>query len=117
MKHQNREPQVSDREIERKYSKLTIKPAEPNRTNCYVCGCGHVMKTIDRNEGVTPMFMQCDSCGGRGVSSFYRDVRPDLEPTHEWFVPTLQETKKLRGNPAMLDHIFNGGLEIRKIKS
>lgn len=114
--YQQRQPAISERELERKYSKLDIKPADPNRTNCYTCHCGHVMKTIDINYGVTPMFMACEHCGGQSVSSFYKDIHPDLAPTHEWFVPTLQEIKKYRRNLGMLDHIFNGGLEIRKIK-
>lgn len=108
---------MSDREIERRYSKLQIRVAEPNRTNCYVCGsCGHVTKTIDIHHGTTPMFMTCDKCHGQQTSSFYRDVYPELMPEYEWFMPTLDEVKKYRRNPAMLDHIFAGGLDFRKIK-
>ena len=115
--YQHREPQISDREIERNYAKLEIKPAEPNRTNCYRCGkCGYVTKTIDRHHGVTPMFITCDCCKGQATSSFYQNDYPDMVPEYEWFVPTLDEVKKYRRNPAMLDHIFNGGLDFRKIK-
>jgi hypothetical protein len=117
MEYQNRQNQMSERQIEREYSKVEIKPAEPNRVNCYVCAaCGHVMKTIDVHHGVTPMFLTCDKCGdGSAASTFFNDVRPDIEPTYEWFVPTLQELKKYKRNPAMLDHIFRGGLDKRKI--
>lgn len=64
LNHPNREQSLSEREIERNYRKLEIKPADPNRVNCYTCkGCGHILKTIDINYGVTPMFMTCDKCG------------------------------------------------------
>lgn len=114
---QAREPQISERELERMYSKLEIKDAEPNRTNCYTCSiCGYVTKTIDRHEGVTPMFLTCDCCKGRAVSSGYQDIHPNMQPEYEWFVPTLEESKKHRRSSAMLDHIFRGGLDYRKIK-
>lgn len=115
--YQHREPQISDREIERKHARVEIKLATPNRTNCYICSrCGYVTKTIDRHQGVTPMFITCDCCSGQASSSFYQNTYPELKPEYEWFVPTLEETKKYRRNPAMLDHIFNGGLDFRKIK-
>lgn len=115
--YSNRTPQISEREIERKYTKLEIKLAAPNRVNCYSCkSCGNVTKTIDVHHGVTPMFNNCPVCNSESVSSFYRDIAPGIVPTFEWFVPTLDEVKKYRKNPAMLDHIFNGGLDYRKIK-
>jgi|GEM_PF-5889502 len=113
--YQHREPQISEREIERKYAKLEIKLADPNRINCYRCPNGHIRKTIDIHHGVTPMFLSCDICGTQSTSTFYNDVAPDIKPTYEWFVPSLSETKKFKRNAAMLDHIFNGGLELRKI--
>lgn len=114
--YQHREPMQSQRSIERAYKKLDIKLADKNRINCYTCShCGVITKTIDIHEGVTPMFNICVSCGGRSVSSWYRDIAPDQEPTHEWFVPTLKELLKYRSNPAMIDHILKGGLELRKI--
>lgn len=113
--YKHREPTISEREIERQYAKLTIKDAEPNRVNCYTCAQGHITKTIDRHHGTTPMFNTCPVCGGQSTSSWYRDIAPDIEPSYEWFVPTLQQTKKYRNNPGMLDHIFAGGLDYRKI--
>lgn len=115
--HVNREPQISEREIERKYSKLDIKLADPNRINCYTCPKGHITKTIDIHHGVTPMFNSCSVCGMQSTSSWYKDIAPDIEPTYEWFVPTLAEVKKYKNQPDMLDHIFNGGLDYRKIKN
>jgi hypothetical protein len=115
--YNHRTPEISEREIERKYSKLEIKPAAPNRTNCYTCNtCGYVTKTIDRNYGVTPMFLSCPCCGNQSTSCMYRDLHPDKEPEYEWFVPTLKELGKYKKNPAMLDHIFSGGLDYRKIR-
>lgn len=115
--YQHREPMMSQRDIERKYKKLEIKPADPDRINCYVCSkCGYITKTIDIHYGVTPMFNSCTSCGSQSTSTWYRDIAPDQQPTHEWFVPTLKEIMKYRNNPSMIDHIFNGGLDFRKIK-
>jgi len=115
MEYQNREPQISEREITRQYAKVKIVLAEPNRVNCYTCPNGHVTKTIDRHIGTTPMFNRCE-CGLQSTSSWYKDIAPDIEPTYEWFVPTLEQVKKYRKNPSMLDHIFAGGLDYRKIK-
>lgn len=112
--YQHRQPQISERQIERQYYKLKIEPAEPNHINCYTCSNGHITKTIDLHKGTTPMFNRCE-CGAQSQSSWYRDVAPDIEPTYEWFVPTLAEVKKYKKNSAMLDHIFAGGLDYRKI--
>lgn len=112
--YQHRQPAISEREIERKYAKLEIKLAEQNRVNCYTCPRGHITKTIDRHVGVTPMFNRCE-CGAQSTSSWYKDIAPDIAPTYEWFVPTLAEVKKYKKSPDMLDHIFNGGLDYRKI--
>jgi len=108
---------ISERELARRYASIEIRNSEPNRVNTYTCDrCKYVLKTIDRHEGVTPMSLTCDCCGGTSISSFYQDKCPDKEPEKEWVVPTLEELKKYRANPAMLDHIFNGGLYLRKIK-
>jgi len=116
--HQNNEPQISEREIERRYLKLEIKPADPNRVNCYHCdNCGYVTKTIDIHYGVTPMFIQCDCCKKSAKSMFYNDTRPNQKPEFEWFVPTLEEMYKHKRNPAMIDHIFRGGLDMRRVKN
>lgn len=89
------------------------------RENCYVCRecLGHIV-TVDRDPGVTPMFLGCratEGCSGQMVSSGYPD--PDKKPasigpaTWEWFRPT-----DLKGyEPDMVDHISRGGLELRKI--
>jgi hypothetical protein len=85
------------------------------RINQYTCEeCGGVITTIDRDQGVTPMFLNCratEGCTGRSVSSMYR-VPPGLEPDHEWYKPD-----KLPSDPGMRQHVKMGGLLIRKIKS
>lgn len=58
-------------------------PEEEQKRNAYVCDdCGRFIVTVDRHEGVTPMFLACralgepntpmNPCKGRSVSSMYR---------------------------------------------
>ena len=90
------------------------KTALFNKENCYTCtACGHITKTIDIDPGTTPMFFQCEICDSRAVSSMYRDIAPDKEPTQEWYRPALKKVKKMQ--PAFVDHIMMGGLLSRKI--
>lgn len=110
------QPAISQRELERRYSKLEIKPADENRFNNYICDtCGYLTKTVDVHEGVTPMFIRCGCCGQTTKSTFYKDTVPNQKPEFEWRVPSLKELGKYKSNPAMLDHIFQGGLEMFKI--
>lgn len=85
---------------------------QKNKYTCDVCGASIV--TIDKNEGVTPMFIQCSGiwgCPGKMVSSMYMNVSG--EPTFEWRNPTPEEYRKL--SHAMKMHIDRGGLEIYPI--
>lgn len=114
---ESNEPVISERELERRYSKLEIKPAAENRFNNYICKtCNYLTKTVDVHHGVTPMFIRCGCCGNQAASTFYNDTVPDRKPEYEWRVPTLKELGKYKRNPSMLDHIFRGGLELFKIK-
>jgi RNase P subunit RPR2 len=115
----------SQREVERQYKKLMQDVATndfykidlTNRINCYVCSnCGSVTKTKDVDSGVTPFIHSCEKCGGEARSTMYRDAVPNQEPTQEWYRPTLEETIKLRKKPGLLEHILQGGLDVRKIK-
>lgn len=114
---------MSQREVTKKYNEMLqhgeIKgEVKPNRVNCYKCPCGHITKTIDVDKGVTPFMHKCESCGGTATSTFYNDIVPHQEPTEEWFRPTLEAVWKMRKkDDGMLDHILNGGLDLRKIKS
>lgn len=114
----------SQREVERQYMKMldAVREAAPNTNgtgvNCYVCqdkSCDHITKTIDVDKGTTPFIYNCEKCGGEAISTFYKDIDPEEKPTIEWYRPTLQQTQKYRSNPAMLEHILNGGLDDRKI--
>jgi hypothetical protein len=114
----------SQRQIERDYNKLMndVKTSDyykidlTNRVNCYTCqSCGHITKTKDIDAGVIPFMFMCEKCNGTAYSSFFKDIAPNQEPTIEWYRPTLKQILKLRNKPDVLHHIFNGGLEYRKI--
>jgi len=115
----------TSKQIIRRYNKLIEDVATKdfykidltNRVNCYTCSvCHHITKTKDVDPGVTPMFFPCEKCARTARSSFYRDIAPHLKPTIEWYRPTLAEVLTKRENAALLDHIFNGGLDSRPVK-
>lgn len=84
-----------------------------NVINTYACEmCGQKLVTVDRDKGVTPMFMACRSCGGRSVSAWYR-CDQSLIPTHEWYRLTPKQIK--RQPKYTRDHFRKGGLDIREI--
>lgn len=115
---------MNKKEIKRKYSKLLKDVATKdfykidltNRVNCYVCDCGHITKTKDIDAGVTPFYHNCESCGRYARSTFYKDIAPHKLPTEEWYRPTLEQVLKIRRNYGLLDHVLNGGLDVRKIQ-
>ena len=116
---------ISQRQIQKKYASLLKDVATndyykidlTNRVNCYKCVCGHITKTKDIDPGVTPFMHRCEKCGKMANSSFYVDIAPQQKPTEEWYRPSLKEVMKLRSDIFLLDHIFNGGLNVRKIKT
>lgn len=114
--------EISIAELTRRYNAVVSdaeKLGKPeNRTNCYVCSSGHITKTIDVDEGVTPMFHQCHYCENMGTSRFYQDFAPDLKPVQEWYRPSLEECIELnrKGELGLLEHILDGGLNVRDIK-
>lgn len=122
--YNHKEPMISQREIEKKYNKLMLNVATDNyykidltnRVNCYVCDCGHITKTKDVDPGCTPFIFRCELCGQGATSTMYRDIAPSLNPTFEWYRPSLKEVMKKRKNAGLLDHIFAGGLDYRPIK-
>lgn len=116
-------------EIEQKYNTMLTFPSivgevAANKVNVYRCAVGHQVKTIDRAKGVTPMFIICPSCNDSRTpqmasSNFYRDSAPQIEPTHEWYRPTLEECYKMDQDKTkwgLLEHILKGGLELRQIE-
>lgn len=116
---------ISVREVTRRYASMLKKCADRrmfgeggNGVNCYVCKtCGHITKTIDVDKGVTPFMHTCEECGQFAQSTMYYDVAPDKEPTQEWYRPTIEQCLKMRGkHETLLEHVLDGGLDIRKIK-
>lgn len=98
-----------------------------DRINVYACtpplmagstmtgGCGHWIVTIDREAGVTPMFVTCGHCGGTASSRMYK-VGAGLEPTHEWIRPkSVAELPGRYSLSSVADHLSNGGLLLRPI--
>lgn len=97
--------------------------AAPNCVNVWTCQqCGKRLITIDRHIGVTPFMMRCDpertpgGCGSQMYSAFYRVEHPELWATlatHEWYAPDESERKGM--SRGMIDHVIQGGLDIRPI--
>ena len=91
-----------------------------NAINVYRCPMCHWQAvTINRVEGVTPMFIRCESktCASRNdlpgcFSAMYR-VSQQLEPTHEWYRP---EEEELLEKPWARAHVEAGGLMLRRIQ-
>ena len=95
------------------------------RENVYTCEtCGGYTVTVDRDAGVTPMFLACrasgaldiDTCAGIAVSAGYPNVaRPPYipPPAWEWYRPTTRETHGL--DAETFAHVRQGGLLLRKI--
>lgn len=87
------------------------------RKNMYQCDtCGGVIVTVHRQHGVTPMFLNCratNGCAGSMASAMYAPVPEMFTPTHEWYVPTVDELQQM--NREMREHIEQGGLMIRKV--
>jgi hypothetical protein len=99
------------------------------KLNAYVCtpsplpssiiksGCGYSITTIDRDTGVTPMFVKCGHCGGVATSRMYRTTCTPEEATHEWFRPASElELPKGHTLESVKEHLLNGGLLLRPIK-
>jgi len=107
-------------EIEKKYNEIIAYYEKDetinltNRVNCYRCNeCGHITKTRDIDKGVTPFMHLCEKCNGMAFSSFYEDIVPNQQPTQEWYRPRLKKVYNM--SDAMIEHILNGGLDVRTI--
>ena len=112
--------QVSQREVSRRYYNLgqMLDGKKVNGINCYKCVDGHIFKSHELSPGVTPINIDCpeEDCDKLASSTFYNDIAPSLPVIIEFYRPTLKHCMKLRKNPELLDHIFNGGLLMRRIK-
>lgn len=91
------------------------KQAQPKRDkNLYQCTtCLHIVCTVDRDQGVTPFMIRCQSdtgCKGSMQSGFYI-AHPMMRPTIEWYRPdTLEGLDRWD-----IEHIERGGLLMRPI--
>ena len=97
---------------------------ELERTNAYFCkSCRKVTITVDVNEGVTPMFIQCIYCKDMASSFMYQlpgcmrfsyegGRMTPLKADLEWYKPTKEEIKKL--SKGEKEHVNKGGLLSRK---
>lgn len=98
------------------------------RINAYTCKNLHQTVTIDRDKGVTPMFIECPKCKERASSRMY-DVDSAIIPTHEWYLADEADVKKqaedfVKDNSnipyeriysAIKEHTDKGGLSLRVI--
>jgi len=89
---------------------------EGARCNGYLCGtCNRIYVTVDIDPGVTPMFMRCfatEGCPGQASSLGYPagPIPAGVgQPVLEWYRPETTAGE----NPAMVDHLRNGGLAHR----
>ena len=86
------------------------------RRNAYFCkACKQVTITVDIDNGTTPMFILCPNCNHSAVSFMYQlpgALHLGVEADYEWYKPSERETLNLSKNEA--DHVFNGGLLMRK---
>ena len=82
--------------------------------NIYRCqnpSCGKNTLFAHEDIGVTPMFMSCQGCGSRSVSSMYMDLNAEVHFHRIWYRPSFKQAKKLEKKyPGMMSHIMNGGL-------
>lgn len=86
-------------------------------TNCCECSeCGHVDKYLYLDSGVTPFKVLCSKCNAPSHRKLGEDINPALEPTHEWYRPSLNHVMVMQKRyPMIFDHIINGGLMPREI--
>ena len=88
------------------------------KLNYYVCvSCRKITATVDIDEGVTPMIIDCKAgtCNGDAHSTFYRtEGYPKTAPTWEWYRPSW--LGRLFLDTANKWHVDQGGLLIRRRK-
>lgn len=91
------------------------------RENLYYCPtCKGSVCTVDRDAGVTPMFLSCrtETCSGIMRSSMYPppETKPAWvgEATEEWYRPNEIDDD---AEDATADHLMGGGLLLREVTS
>lgn len=84
-----------------------------NKVNIYDCGT-HENVTVDRFVGVTPFVITCPHCKRPATSRWYR-VDQSLMPEFEWTQPEPKELGRLPRQ--LVEHLIQGGLMLKKIKT
>lgn len=99
--------------------------------DAYICNNLHYVITLHKDDGTTPMFMNCPICKERATSRMGQ-VNQNLPATYEWFKPTPAELdaeikKFIEQNKftdkkqieqvtaGYKDHVGRGGLLLRPI--
>ena len=82
------------------------------RLNAYTCDtCGKTIGTVEREPGVTPMFLLCRAtpeCDGYMSSHMHKSPPVFVTPTFEWRKPTAAEMETC--SDGTLLHVAMGGL-------
>jgi hypothetical protein len=109
-------------------AKVIDEKAPIKKINAYVCGNLHITITEDRDQGTTPMFIDCPQCKPTSGtfptetmagSMMYR-VNQSLIATHEWYRPNKKELQDLYRDTKMgefkdrAEYLKQGGLLFRK---
>lgn len=128
---------TEDLQAQARDEELEKRAAFKGKRNAYYCDvCRGYVVTIDRDAGVTPMFLACrvkgdprdpaNDCKGRSRSMMYPpEPWPEedgygtpipTEPTWEWYMPDEDECKRLKGEDlGAWEHVEKGGLLLRPI--
>ena len=92
-----------------------------NAINVYTCDtCGGRIVTKNLVEGTTPFSLSClatTNCRGTMYSCIYQ-CDQTLAPTHEWFLHDITKAgvrKRLGRVPGMIEHVEQGGLDLRPV--
>lgn len=85
--------------------------------HCY--SCGNMISTVKLTHGETATNIKCNRKGCKSIMLRNDNVykyNKELKDTYEWWRPDLNWLKKNRDKLSLLDHIFKGGLILRKIR-
>lgn len=94
--------------MERGKEQAEMSKGQKNGYQCRNPRCGHLLITIDLDDGVTPMMKRCPTCGEMATSLFYR-IDQSLPIEGYWYRP-----KSTRGmSREMRQHVEQGGLDYR----
>lgn len=110
---------ISQREFIRRYSKIgdKAKKSDPDfkpTIQLFECRfCKSVLNVKKDLPGITPEVLKCSKCS----QMMQVQEQAGESPTHEWGIPNLDATWKLRKKaPGLLEHILKGGLLIYQIE-